>query len=66
MYIGDLKLFGQTDKDLDSLIQIVRIFSSDICMEFGIEKWNILILKRGIKDKNYDIMLGGIHKVRTQ
>ena len=66
MYIGDLKLFGQTDKDLDSLIQIVRIFSSDICMEFGIEKWNILILKRGIKDKNCDIMLGGIHKVRRQ
>ena len=66
MYIGDLKLFGQIDKGLDSLIQIVRIFSSDICMEFGIEKWNILILKRGIKDKNYDIMLGGIHKVRTQ
>ena len=66
MYICDLKLFGQTDKGLDSLIQIVRIFSSDICMEFGIEKWNILILKRGIKDKNYDIMLGGIHKVRTQ
>ena len=66
MYIGDLKLFGQTDKGLDSLIHIVRIFSSDICMEFGIEKWNILILKRGIKDKNYDIMLGGIHKVRTQ
>ena len=66
MYIGGLKLFGQTDKGLDSLIQIVRIFSSDICLEFGIEKWNIRILKRGIKDKNYDIMLGGIHKVRTQ
>ena len=66
MYIDDLKLFGQTDKGLDSLIQIVRIFSSNICMEFGIEKWNILILKRGIKDKNCDIMLGSIHKVRRQ
>ena len=26
-------------------------------MEFGIEKCNILILKRGIKDENCDIML---------
>ena len=39
------------DKGLDSLIQTVKIFSSDIYMEFGNDKCNILILKRGLKDK---------------
>ena len=55
--MGDLKLHGKIDKGLVLLIQTVRIFSSVICMEFGIEKCNILILKRGINDKNRDIML---------
>ena len=36
--MDDLKLYGKTDKDLDSLIQTVRIFSCNICMEFGIKK----------------------------
>ena len=54
--MDDLKLHEKTDKGLDSLIQTVRIFNSDICMVFGIEKSNILILKRGIKDENCDIM----------
>ena len=53
----DLKLYGKTDKGLKSLIQTVRVFSSEICMEFGTEKCNIRILKRGIKDENCDILL---------
>ena len=57
LYLDDLKLYGKIDKGLALLIQTIRIFSSVICMEFGIEKCNILILKRGIKDKNRDIML---------
>ena len=31
--MDDLKLCGKTDKGRDSLMQTVRIFSSDICME---------------------------------
>ena len=49
------KLYGKTDKGLDSLTQTVRIFTSDICIDFGIEKCTILILKRGIKDKICDM-----------
>ena len=55
--MDDLKLYGKTDKGLNSLIWTVRISSSDICMEFRIGKCNILILKRGVKDENCDIML---------
>ena len=47
--MDDLKLYGKTDKSL-------KIFSSDLCMEFGIEKCNIRILKKGIKDENCDIL----------
>ena len=55
--MANLKLYRKTDKDLDPLIQTVRIFSSNICKEFEIGKCSILILKRGIKNENCDIML---------
>ena len=44
--MDDLKLYGKTNKGLDSLTQTVRIFSVVICMEFGIENRNILILRK--------------------
>ena len=56
LYMDDLKLYGKTNKGLDSLTQTVRIFSFVICMEFGIENRNILILQRG-KDENWDTIL---------
>ena len=34
-------------------------------MEFGIENCNMLILKRGIKDENYDIMLPNDLKISS-
>ena len=54
--MDDLKLYRKTNKGLDSLIQTVKIFSFVICMEFGIENCNILILKRS-KDKSWDLIL---------
>ena len=56
LYMDKLKLYGKTAKSLDLLIQTVRIFSSNICKEFGAGKRNILILKIIIKDENYDII----------
>ena len=41
MYIDYIKVFAKNDKELDTLIQIIRIYSQDIGMEFGIEK-NVL------------------------
>ena len=38
LYMGDIKLFGKSEKELESLINAVRIYSQDIGMEFGIEK----------------------------
>merc|ERR1712015_64093 len=45
--MDDLKLYAESEEELDSLIQTVRIISNDIGMEFGLEKCAILILKGG-------------------
>ena len=41
--MDDLKLFGKTDKEVDSLVNTVKVFSSSIGMEFGIAKCGLLI-----------------------
>ena len=38
IYMDNLKIYGKTQKDLESLIQTVRIYCSGIEMEFEIEK----------------------------
>lgn len=47
LYMDDLKLYGKNEKQIDTLINTVRIFSSDIGMEFGIDKCAVLVMKRG-------------------
>ena len=36
MFMDDIKLFRRGNKEIDTLIQKVRIVSGDIRMEFGI------------------------------
>ena len=38
MYMDDIKLFPKNEKELETLIHKVIIYSQDIGMEFGIEK----------------------------
>ena len=38
MYMDDIKLYAKNEKELETLIHAVRIYSQDIGMEFGIEK----------------------------
>ena len=47
LFMDDLKVFGKNEKQLDTLINTVRIFSNDIGMEFGISKCAVLVMKRG-------------------
>ena len=42
MYMDDIKLFAKNEKELETLINAVRIYSQDIRMEFGIEKGTLL------------------------
>ena len=45
MYVDDIKLFAKNEKELETLIHTVRIYSRDIGMEFSIEKCAMLVMK---------------------
>ena len=45
--MDDLKLFGKSDDQIDSLVQTVFTFSEDIGIEFGLKKCVVVILKKG-------------------
>ena len=47
MYMDDIKLFVQNERELETLIQTVRIYSQDIGMECGIDKCAMLVMKSG-------------------
>ena len=47
MYISDIKLFATNEKELETLTHAVRIYSQEIGMEFGIEKYTMLVMKNG-------------------
>ena len=45
MYMDDIKLFAKNEKELETLIHAVWIYSQDTGVEFGIEKCAILVMK---------------------
>ena len=47
LFMDDLKLYAKNEKGLESLVQTVWIFSDDTGIEFGIDKYATLVLKRG-------------------
>ena len=51
LFIDDLKLFTESNDQIDSLVNKVHMFIEDIGMEFGIKKCGVLILKQGEVDK---------------
>ena len=42
-----VKLFAKNEKELETLIHIVRIYSQYIGVEFGIEKCALFVMKNG-------------------
>ena len=44
LFMDDLKLYAKNERELDSLIQTVRIFSDAVGMVFGLEKCALLVL----------------------
>ena len=57
LFMNDLRLFGKSYEEIDSLLQTVRTFSTDIGMEFGIKTCGMLVLKRGKIAKMEGIVL---------
>ena len=47
LFMDDLKLYNRSGKELDSLVQAVRVFIEDVGMEFVIEKCAMLLMEKG-------------------
>ena len=57
LFMDDLKLYGRNENEINSLIHIVRVFSGDIGIDFGIKKCAVVVMKRGKLDKSQAIRL---------
>ena len=55
--MDDLKLYSCNEKELDFLVQTIRIFSKDIGVEFSIEKCAMLVIEKGKIVKTVGIKL---------
>ena len=60
LYMDDLKIYAKSDKEVESLLNTVRVFSKDIHMEFGFEKCAKVIINRGkmTTSENFNLSLG--------
>ena len=60
-----IKLFAKKEKELETLIHTVRIYSQDIGMEFGIEKCAMLVMKSGKRHMTDGMELPNHDQIRT-
>ena len=51
--MDNMKLYRKDERQIDSLINTVCVFSDDIRMEFGLTKCGVVVMKRG-KVVKYD------------
>ena len=65
MYMDGIKLFAKDEEEVETLIHTVRIYSQDIGMEFGIEKFAMLVMKSGKWHTTDGIELPNQDKIRT-
>ena len=65
MYMDDIKLFAKNEKELETHIHAVRIYSKGIGMEFGIEKGAMLVMKSAKRDMTDGMELPNHDKIKT-
>ena len=64
-FMDDLKLCSCNEKELDSLVQTKRIFSKDVGIKFGIEKYAILVIEKEKIVKSVDIELPDVKVIKS-
>ena len=47
VFMDDIKLYGKSVKELDALVELVRMFSRDIGMVFGVDKCAVVGMENG-------------------
>ena len=65
MYMDDIKLFAKNEKELETLIDTVRIYSQGIGMKFGREKCAMLVMKSGKRHRTDEMELLNQDKIWT-
>ena len=65
MYMDGIKLLAKNEKELETLVHAVRIYSQDIGMEFGIEKCATLVMKNGKRHRTDGTELLNQDQIRT-
>ena len=65
LLLDDLKLYGKNDKEIDALVNTVRIFTQDINMEFGLDKCAKVTMNRGKLVEGEGIMLPKDMEIRN-
>ena len=65
LFMDDLKLYSRSEKGLDSLVQIVRVFSENIGMGFRMAKGAMLVMEKGkiVKSVGIDVPDGKVIKL---
>jgi len=56
-YMDDLKTFAKNDNQQEGLLQTVKVFSDDICMQFGLDKCAKATFRKGKLTSTSDIHL---------
>ena len=64
-HLMNIKLFAKNEKELETLIHAVRIYSQDIGMEFCIGKCAMLVMKSGKRHMTDGMELLTHDKIRT-
>ena len=63
-FMDDLKVYGKDEKELEVLLTMVKSFSDDIKMSFGLDKCRLLVMKGGTKVKSEGIVLPGDQHIK--
>ena len=65
LFMDDLKLYANNDQKLHDLIEIVSTFSRDIQMNFGLDKCNVMTIKRGKLVQGHDFILANDETIKA-
>ena len=63
--MGDTRIFAKNEKEQKTLIQIIRIYSQDIGMEFDTGKCAMLVMKNGKRETTERIKLPNQENIRA-
>ena len=64
LYMDDLKLQARSNKEIESLVKTVRIFSDDVHMQFGLDKCAKVKINRGKLASMENIRLPSREEIR--